>query len=80
VGKRKNKGFPVYWDEIKMTGLAKRYGVELVEDEEGHFRPPKAPVDEGKTAEQRTSQAFKQERMAWNQAGEDQEGGDEGEH
>ena len=27
VGQRQGKGFPVYWDQLKMEALAKRYGV-----------------------------------------------------
>jgi hypothetical protein len=27
VGERRGSGFPVYWDEARMVGLAKRYGV-----------------------------------------------------
>lgn len=29
VGARRGTGYPVFWDEIKMQGLAKRYGVDL---------------------------------------------------
>lgn len=29
VGGRKGKGYPVYWDELKLTAMAKRYGVDL---------------------------------------------------
>ena len=29
VGERRGKGFPVYWDAIKMEALAKRYGVSM---------------------------------------------------
>lgn len=29
VRKRMNTGYPVYWDETRMEGLAKRYGVEI---------------------------------------------------
>jgi len=29
VGQRQGKGFPVYWDRIKMEALARRYGVEI---------------------------------------------------
>jgi hypothetical protein len=28
VGRRKNNGFPVMWDKVKMEALAKRYGVD----------------------------------------------------
>jgi hypothetical protein len=28
VGERRGKGFPVYWDELRMRALAKRYGVD----------------------------------------------------
>jgi len=28
VGERRGKGFPVFWDELKMEALAKRYGVD----------------------------------------------------
>ncbi len=28
VGERRGKGFPVYWDQIKLEALAKRYGVD----------------------------------------------------
>jgi hypothetical protein len=28
VGERRGKGFPVYWDEMRMLALAKRYGVD----------------------------------------------------
>jgi len=28
VGERRGKGFPVYWDELKLQALAKRYGVD----------------------------------------------------
>ena len=31
VGERRGKGFPVYWDQIKMEALGKRYGV-MTED------------------------------------------------
>ena len=29
VGRRRMSGFPVIWDEIRMTGLAKRYGLDV---------------------------------------------------
>ncbi len=29
VGGRRGKGFPVYWDELKLTAMAKRYGVDI---------------------------------------------------
>lgn len=28
VGERRGKGFPVYWDQLKLEALAKRYGVD----------------------------------------------------
>lgn len=31
VGNRRGDGFPVYWDEIKMQALARRYGIETPE-------------------------------------------------
>jgi hypothetical protein len=31
IGQRRGTGFPVMWDEMKMQGLAKRYGVEIKE-------------------------------------------------
>lgn len=35
VGERKGLGYPVYWDQLKMEALAKRYGVKW-EEYEGH--------------------------------------------
>lgn len=40
VGKRQNKGFPVYWDGLKMQALAKRYGIPV-------FDPDGRKVDGG---------------------------------
>jgi hypothetical protein len=45
VGERRGKGFPVYWDDIKMQALAKRYGVstEPVKTETVNLEQGKIP-------------------------------------
>jgi DNA primase len=47
VGNRQGKGFPVYWDEIKMEALAKRYGFDIKTlPEEGAEEPPEMIQEE----------------------------------
>jgi hypothetical protein len=43
LGPRRGPGFPVYWDEMKMEALAKRYGVNIEE------LPPSNPTQREKT-------------------------------
>lgn len=47
VGARKGIGFPVYWDQVKMEGLAKRYGVEIPVLKEAETIEAKPSENEG---------------------------------
>lgn len=39
VGERKGRGYPVYWDSIKMQALARRYGVAVFDPEAARAAP-----------------------------------------
>jgi DNA primase len=40
VGERRGKGYPVYWDSLKMQALAKRFGLKVFEGEPAAQQPP----------------------------------------
>jgi hypothetical protein len=46
VGQRRGNGFPVFWDDLKMQGLGKRYGVDYESIPTGENSP--APSRSGK--------------------------------